>query len=355
MRRSTNHRRWGYTLVELVASMAVMSVLMVALGSAMILATRAIPENGSPLHATVEASLVADDIAGDLYCALSFTERNAKAVEFTVPDRDTDLAPETIRYEWSGTPGDPLMRRYNGGTAVNVAEDVREFQLSYDLKTTSTTEPPTDKESAETTLASYDSSVAQQDFKIQRNDWIAQYFQPSLPPDTTSWKVTRVKFMAMEEGLPNDVTWVQLRPADANNKPTSTVLEQAPMDESTLTNEYLWQEFSFGSVSGLAPSQPLCLVLEHSGTGEPSAYISFDNGAGSGRLTTGNAGDTWNYENFTSMHYYVYGTVTTTGEPTVVELKYLTGVRISIRLGEDPSSRVETGVQVLNIPEVAAP
>ena len=357
MRCSTNHRRWGYTLVELVASMAVMSILMVALGSVMILATQAIPENGSPLHATVDASLVADDIAGDLYCALSFTERTAKAVEFTVPDRDRDAdsLPETIRYEWSGTPGDPLMRRYNGGTAVNVAEDVREFQLSYDLRTISREEPPTENESNETVVASWDSTVNLSDVPVSSDFWVGEYFKPTLPGDTVSWKVTRVKFKAREEGAANGQTMVQLRPPTTGNLPSSTVLEQLPMYESSLTTSFVWQEFSFSNVAGLSPSQGLCLVLEHVSDAH-SCMVEYQGGS----VSLPNAGlleynGSWTLTTDKDLNFYIYGTVTTTGEPTVVELKHLTGVRISIRLGEDPSSRVETGVQVLNIPEVAAP
>ena len=60
---------------------------------------------------------------------------HALAVTFTVPDRDNNGLSETIRYSWSGTPGDSIMRAYNGGVEVAVAEDVKYFSLEYLLKT----------------------------------------------------------------------------------------------------------------------------------------------------------------------------------------------------------------------------
>ena len=60
----------------------------------------------------------------ELNYALSFTERPVNVVEFTVADRDGDESPEFIRYAWSGTPGDPLTRQYNGGTIAELVRDV---------------------------------------------------------------------------------------------------------------------------------------------------------------------------------------------------------------------------------------
>ena len=49
-----------------------------------------------------------------------------------VPDRDDANAdPELIRYSWSGTRGDPLLRQYNQATLATVAENVAAFNISY--------------------------------------------------------------------------------------------------------------------------------------------------------------------------------------------------------------------------------
>ena len=124
----------GLTLVELLVSIAITSVLMLAIGSVMLVATHAFPDVNGPANAIIVASEVAEQLATELQYAVSINSRSATMIEFTVADRDTDEVAETIRYEWSGTPGDPLTRQYNAGTAVNVLDSVQEFNLSYDLE-----------------------------------------------------------------------------------------------------------------------------------------------------------------------------------------------------------------------------
>ncbi len=73
----------------------------------------------------------------DLSLATALSQQSAEAVTLVVPDRNGDGQPETIRYSWSGTPGDPLTRQVNGSPAAIIAEDVHLFSLTYLLKTLS--------------------------------------------------------------------------------------------------------------------------------------------------------------------------------------------------------------------------
>jgi len=77
-----------------------------------------------------EADQVLDKFVADVEHAISFSERTANAVTFTVPDRDGNGLPDTIRYAWSGTPGDPLTYEYNGSVAEKIAVDVHNFNLA---------------------------------------------------------------------------------------------------------------------------------------------------------------------------------------------------------------------------------
>ena len=56
-------------------SVAVMTVLMGGIGSAMVLATRAIPDGRSALDDAVNGYHAAEQLSGELYCAQSFTVR----------------------------------------------------------------------------------------------------------------------------------------------------------------------------------------------------------------------------------------------------------------------------------------
>ena len=128
----------AYTLVELVLSMTIMTLLMGGLGSAIVIANRAIPDPNSTTAATLDGYYAAEQIASDLYVAQSFTVRTPTTVEFTVADRNHgDPGPELIRYEWSGTEGDPLTLQYNANPPTDVVPEVYEFDLTYGLTTKS--------------------------------------------------------------------------------------------------------------------------------------------------------------------------------------------------------------------------
>jgi Carbohydrate binding domain len=125
--------RGGYMLVELMVAMVGASVLMVGLSSTIFIALKATDTSNTPTSATIEGNAALTDLLSDLEFALSITEQTANAITFTLPDRDGDSNPETIRYAWSGTPGDPLTRQYNGGAVATLTENVHVFQ--HDLPT----------------------------------------------------------------------------------------------------------------------------------------------------------------------------------------------------------------------------
>lgn len=129
----------GFTLIELVVSMTVMVILVLGMSSALVIASRAIPDAKSPAKRLVEATETLLQITDDLRCATTVTVHTATVVEFTVPDRNADAQVETIRYSWSGVAGASLMRQYNGATAVATVDDVYEFAVSYTTSSASGT------------------------------------------------------------------------------------------------------------------------------------------------------------------------------------------------------------------------
>lgn len=141
--RTADVRRRGFTLVELVLSLTIMAILLGAMASAILIASHAVPNGQSPLATAAETADVVDQIAGELLYATSITRATGYAVTFTVADRGHGaVGPETISYAWSGTPGDPLTRQYNGGTVVTVSEEVQDFSLSYFVEPGELLEPP---------------------------------------------------------------------------------------------------------------------------------------------------------------------------------------------------------------------
>ncbi len=120
----------GYTLIELMIGMASSTLLISGLASTLYISSQALNLDDRPARQSSIAAEVLGDMMADLRHALSFSERTATAVTFTVPDRDNDGLPETIRYGWSGTPGDALTYEYNSDPVQTIAKDVQVFDLT---------------------------------------------------------------------------------------------------------------------------------------------------------------------------------------------------------------------------------
>lgn len=132
MRRelSASRSRRGYTLLEVVATLGTSAILVAGLSSTLYMSTQALMPDVAASAQSSRTSLALSQVASDLRLALSLTERTAHAVTLTTPDRTGDSVAETIRYAWSGTPGDPLLYQFNGGAAVTLVPDVQQFNVA---------------------------------------------------------------------------------------------------------------------------------------------------------------------------------------------------------------------------------
>lgn len=266
----------GHTLLEVMLSTLVLSIVMGAMISTMVIAGRAIDDN--PITQVAAAGDAVNDVTTDISLAQAVTESTDNAVTLVVPDRDGDGQSETIRYSWSGTPGDPLMRQYNGSPAAVVAGDVYRFNLSY-LTTEIVDGAPAGSggagaggESDEMELASHDDAPGGSfgDTDIGAGEACAEYFKPTLPGAATSWKINYVTLRLSQKGKDADgVVAVQIRTADSSHRPTATVLGQATVYESTLTESPAWTKINLGPVTDLDPDLGYCIVVRYvSGKGD---------------------------------------------------------------------------------------
>ena len=96
-----------------------------------------------------------------------------------------------------------------------------------------------------------------------------------------SWDVTRVLFRARKSGAAGGSTYVQFRMPDDSGKPVDAVLAQDTMWEAALPTSYGWQEFTFSDVTGLEPTDAVCLVLKWV-SGGGSCEVEWDNKSGGG-------------------------------------------------------------------------
>ena len=309
--------RRGFTLLEVMLSAALLALVMGGATSAILIAAKGIDGSATNAVRARTASEVLDQVAADLQAATAFTERTATAVTFTVPDRNGDGQPETLRYAWSGVAGDPLTRSVNGGTAVSMANGVNAFNLN--LSSLSFTP----LESQEMVLASYDHSTgaSSRDFNLDGSHLCAAYFAPSLPVNAVAWKITRVKFVARQKDSPTGTLAVEIRTASSGGLPTTTVIGSQSLSETALLVAYAWTEVQFSNLSGLNPASGCCLVIRQPVSGGSAATINYEqNGSAMNAnacwLTSGNSGGSWSAPNTTQeMRFYVYGTVSTQGPP----------------------------------------
>lgn len=128
--------RLGVTLIELVMSVAMSTVILAGIMSTLYIAMKGAETNDATMNA-LEGSWILEQITSEVQTALYFKEREANSLEFVAVDQDGDSAPDTIHYSWSGTAGDSLTRQFNNETAVVIAEDVDALSFTYSTQATS--------------------------------------------------------------------------------------------------------------------------------------------------------------------------------------------------------------------------
>jgi prepilin-type N-terminal cleavage/methylation domain-containing protein len=346
-------RHSGFTLAELLAALAVMGVLMVALSSAMVIAARALPSDDRPSTRLVRGSSVLQQIADELAEAIAITERGAHAVAFIVADRDGDGAPERIRYAWDGTAGAPLTRSLNGGAPQAIAENVHAFDVAYVLRSVVETYPGPIIESAEQLFESHDPASPDRDYPLTEKEWIGQTITPALPAEALSWSVTRMKCKARSHGGTGGVTAVQIRPLSAGDLPTTTVLDEQLLVESTLPSSYTWVEFAFNNVSNLDPAARLCLALVLKTKDTHLADIQYDDDfGGRGLLKTNDRESKWGFSTSEELVHYVYGKYITPGPDQTATRRHVTAVELGLQIGPHAQGRVQTAARMFNEPEI---
>lgn len=339
----------GFTLIELVVSLALVSITMVAIGSTVLMASHALPKRDDPVLGTLNAARTIEQLCTEMLTAAYITEWSAHGVSFIVPDRDGDGSMETIRYAWSGKPGEAVTRQYNDQPAATVLASAEDFSLAFTTLTVPETYPGPMIESAEQVVSAKTTSTDVREFRIEKQDGLSQRFATSFASDVTAWSPTRVLIKARDDGGHDDVTYVQLRPAAASGEPTDDVLIQQTLDESTLNSNFQWRTVWFDQVANLAPGDPFCLVLTHPPSDNGSARVEYDFDGGDGMRITSDSGATWTARNDSTLLHYVYGVAKSPGPEQTITHAIATAVHVTARVGSDAAA-VNTAQALANKP-----
>jgi prepilin-type N-terminal cleavage/methylation domain-containing protein len=341
--------RWpGFTLVELVVSIGIMSVLAVGVSSAVLVATRAIEQSTSKSACIRQASSVSQELASELSTAVAVSGRNANSISFSVPDRNADGSTEDISYSWSGTAGAALYRRYNSETATAVLDNVYQFQLSYDFVSILFQNLP----GGEVLFAEHTSANDLGSFRPGNLICASQSFTATLPKENEKWRITGVALYCRQKGDTGGQVTVQAAYALSDGKP-GVVFCQATVPESVMGTSYAWQDFPFSSCSTyLLPTQSVCIVVRGSVADSCEVRYHGKNATASGGYyyQSTNAGVTWSLQSGQSLLFQVYGNATGVSDGTMSETR-LSGVRWQLRAGGDSTATIHGGAQTVNLPE----
>ncbi|MCG6155843.1 hypothetical protein [Rubinisphaera margarita] len=129
MRTSPLNARRAFTLVEITLSLVGTSVLVGGMMSALYVTMKSLDPNLSNASVMLTVTDVLHQMR-ELQFTTEFLDQMTREVEVWVPDRDDDDDEEKINYRWSGIPGDPLIREYNGHN-IDIVPKVYHFSLSY--------------------------------------------------------------------------------------------------------------------------------------------------------------------------------------------------------------------------------
>ena len=350
-------RRVGFTLIEMVVSLAVFAVLVGAMGSALVLSTHALPTRTSAAGRTVAASEVLQQMTDELRGALYLTEAEPTSVALVLPDRDGDGNPEAVRYAWSGLAGGAggaLTRRLNGGPAAVVLDKIAEMRLTYPTVDHVRELPGVRTESGEVLLSKSDSGSAKWSFAVDGDDWTGFRISPLLPAEAIEWRTRRVLVRAQTDGLTDAVVRFEMT-GWADGRPAAGVVDATDVAESSLASTWAWHQVNYDQGGPWSPGQVAAVTLKKvSGGGKAAAIHIFSQDAASNLHRTYDGGASWIVDNDDSaMLHYAYGTYTTEGPAWTLTRRRVVAVDLSLDPGGGAAA-LAASVELTNAPDAVS-
>jgi|GEM_PF-2903451 len=345
--------RRGYSLVEVLVAMSILAIISTAVASAVVVASRALPDPESPIEALPDQATAFERLTGELAEATTLIEHAPSAVSVLVPDRDGDGADELIRWSWSGTVGDPAQRAYNGAAGSDALGSVHDFTFGYETATTPETYPGPLSESAEQGFVNYtNTGYKAADTTIDKTHYLSQWIEPSFPPGATAWTITRVEAVCSTEGNNDGQVRLEIRNGASDGVPTATVLQSMYENETSLSTGLASHSFDFAAPVSLSPGG-VCVVFGCSAAAPGhGGRFQFQQSVNQGLAYTGDAGSSWKTDwSPGSLDIIVYGTVTASGPDQSFTRSFVERITIDSQVGDDTRSRARTAAEPINHPE----
>lgn len=298
--------RGGFTLVEVTLAAALAAMLLTAMGSVVLMASKALPDQ-STRRAFVDQMSALNRLTADVTYATAVTGISATSIVVTVPDRDGDGRPESITYSWSGVRGEPILRQFNQGTPEALAGDIASFSLAG--TTTQYANPPTYSVSAESMLASFTSILSLSRTTIKDSDWAGQVVPVSLSNGVTQFAITKIELLGRTSGSTDSVANVQIR-RTRSALPNTSVLASASLPESAFGSSNSWATASFASPPVLDAGTSVCLLVTWQSGNDACDLVYYKSlilSPGGSMVTTSDFGSSWNGDTTRSLSYRLWG------------------------------------------------
>lgn len=302
MGRETPRRRFGFTLVELIAALAIFSVIVGVLGTTLFVAQRGTETLGKKTVSISLARQLLDRVADDLARTVGISIQTDTLIQFEIPDEDGDRFPEIVRYRWSLEPGRDVTRQVNNAAPVVVARNVRQFRIEARRVPT----PPSGgtREVVLRQHLGYPPSFGSYEIQsviLTDSRFAAQALTFADVPASGQITISRVRFRARRVSpVANGELHVALREASGvTAQPNGRVLADRAIDLSRLDETaFEWVTVTFDVTLPVAPGDRLFIVFRGPPAG--GCELEFDhllaaNGPDDQTfgLWTNNGGTTW--------------------------------------------------------------
>lgn len=347
--RAHSHARPAFSLLELVLACAILAILLAAGRGAIGLAKNA--ARSPVVDRSISLSAALDDLTNDVSCATRIMRISANAIGVVVPDRNGDGEDESIDYSWSGVPGAPLLRSFNGGASETLVSSLQSFAIVSAQQTISV--PGTPSKVTERLVGGNSTTSGLTSTTITASNFRCGSFVPgNLPSSATSWNLTRVRVMVRQRAPVVGSFSVQVQSTNAQ-APSGTVLEEVAVAESDISSSFAWKDVTFSNTTSLSTIVPIAIVVKRlSPAIEPCDLQGTSSGgamvAGNACFTSTNGGTSWSTLSGEDMIYAVYGTPNVP-TPTATA----TGVS-TIRITAESTSGVpiQINIPIVNIPQM---
>lgn len=346
--------RRGFSLIEMAVALSVTSILLVAVGSAMVLASRAVPDGTGATAAVIEAGDVLTRLSTELQHSQHLVERTSQVITFTVADRTGNGSPERIRYAWSGEPGDPLTRQVNDETPAVVAAEVAAWSLAYHQADDQEAYPGPAVEGSEETLAtvSHLLSLSTHEYGISGSQSISQYVEPKLADDVLYWRPTQVQFYGRSGSLFGRSYRVAIRYARLDEVPEEETIVSTNTHSSLLSLLSSWHAVSLEGAPRLRAGEAVTIVFDRpSGSGTALVVEAYDDSLEAG-LALGDGEGSWNYRRNETLRHRLRGRLTRVGPTQVFDRRFIEAIDVTLQARG--AEAMETQVELANRPEMLA-